>query len=300
MTYIFKISFFYLLSISVAYAQLNVVTTTPDLAFLVKKIGASRVEVESLLSGSEDPHFVDVVPVFISKVIKADIVCSVGLDLEVGWLPRVLSRSAKSHLQAGGKGLCVAADSVKVMDKKDGPVDRSMGDVHSAGNPHYTLGPSYFAQAGQAILNALILNSPQDKDYFTKNYETLKEDLKNLRNELRAKLQNKSVKFLMEYHKDFSYFFEDYGLSSFGALEEVPGVPPAAGRMANLSIEAKSQGIKLVLASHVSPERVLKRFCSLADCRYIQVPTMMTSVGKFSDYFTLQRWLVDEILKHAP
>jgi zinc/manganese transport system substrate-binding protein len=296
------VSFFlFLLFSGNSFATLKVVTTTPDLAWLVSKIGQEHVEVESLLTGSEDPHFVDVVPAFISKVMRADIVCSVGLDLEIGWLPRVLSRSARSHLQSGGKGLCVTGEAVSVLEKIEGRVDRSMGDVHSAGNPHFSLGPTYFGQAGQAVLEALIRNNPAQEEAFRKNYQTLIGDLKKLREELRHKLHSsKSKVSLMEYHKDFTYFFHDYGLNSHGAIEEVPGVPPAAGRIASLSAEAKNNEVRLVLASHVSPVRVLTRFCSLVGCSYIQLPTMMTVSGPFSDYFNLQRWLVDEILKHAP
>lgn len=288
------------LSLPTLEAKIKVMTTTPDLAWLANQIGKEHVEVESLLSGSEDPHYVDVVPSFISKVMKADIVCSVGLDLEVGWLPRVLARSARSHLQPGGSGVCVVSDSVEALDKIEGKVDRSLGHVHAAGNPHFTLGPSFMAQAARTVYENLVKIKPLEKEAFEKNFQALEVSLSELKNELTSKLNPVSTNFfLMEYHKDFSYFFYDYKLLSFGAIEEVPGVPPSAGRIAERASEAREKGIKLVLASHVSPMKVLTRFHSIAGTKSIQVPTMMTTDGPFSDYFYLQRWLVDEIVKHA-
>ena len=128
--------------------SLRVVTTTTDLAWLTKQIGGDEVEVTSLLSGEEDPHYVDAVPRFIHLVANADIVCVVGMDLEIGWMPKVLSKSANAQVQPGGKGYCETGKGVEALDVITNDVDRSMGDVHPDGNPHFQLSPLHMAQAG--------------------------------------------------------------------------------------------------------------------------------------------------------
>ena len=102
---IFKTILLLLIS-SISYAKINVITTTTDLQWLTKQIGGEKVKVESLLNGTEDPHYLDAMPHFISKVANADMFCLVGLDLEVGWAPKILSRSGNKKVQPGGKGYC--------------------------------------------------------------------------------------------------------------------------------------------------------------------------------------------------
>jgi zinc/manganese transport system substrate-binding protein len=135
---------------------LRVVTSTTDLAWAVRDIGGSRVVAESLLRGTEDPHFVDARPDYVAKVIRADIVCFVGLDLEVGWLPKVLAKSGRREIQSGGQGYCDASRRIEVLEKVNGGADRSQGDVHPGGNPHYWLSPVAMAQAGLETMRAII------------------------------------------------------------------------------------------------------------------------------------------------
>ena len=121
------------------------------------RFGREKVQVVSLLEGNEDPHYVDAMPNWISKVSNADVFCFVGMDLEIGWaLPKVLSKSGNAKVQSGGKGHCNAGASVKALEVPYGKIDRSMGDVHSGGNPHYHLGPTYYLQAADGIFSVLM------------------------------------------------------------------------------------------------------------------------------------------------
>ena len=144
-----------------AFSKLKVVATTPDLAYAIKKIGGKRVKVFSLLNGNEDPHFVDAMPSWISKVSKANIFCFVGLELEIGWAPKVLTRSGNSKVQSGGKGHCNVGNYIDALEVPKGKIDRSMGDVHAGGNPHYHLGPSQYKKAANGIFEILVNNDPK-------------------------------------------------------------------------------------------------------------------------------------------
>ena len=123
----------------VALAKVKVVATVPELAWAAAEIGGGAVEVHALLRGNENPHYVDAVPEFTRLVAEADIVCVVGLDLEVGYMPAVLSRSGNAKVQPGGPGYCDASKSVPVLEKATSAVDRSLALKHLQPAPRRSL-----------------------------------------------------------------------------------------------------------------------------------------------------------------
>jgi zinc/manganese transport system substrate-binding protein len=287
--------------------KLNVVTTVPDLAWVVEQIGGSRVSVRALLKGSENPHYVDAVPDFIRLVAEADVVCLVGLDLEVGYMPAVLSRSGNAKVQPGGKGYCEAGKTVSALERPHGPIDRSMGDVHPAGNPHFYLSPKSVSEAAHEITAALERADPAHSAEFTAGLRSLEERLKSLRQKIAAKLQpvldaqvsagNKPL--VIEYHREFAYFFEHYGLKSMGSIEEKPGVPPSAGRLGEVSKAAKAQGVRIALVADYNPAKTVEKFATLAGVRVVTVPTMVQPNGKYNSYEALQEHIADSIAAGA-
>ncbi|OED44043.1 hypothetical protein AB833_02420 [Chromatiales bacterium (ex Bugula neritina AB1)] len=290
---------FKLFSTALAAAPLNFITTTTDLSWLAQQLGGENVQVTALLSGAEDPHYVDAVPGYIHLVSNADAICIVGMDLEIGWIPKVLSKSANAQVQPGGQGYCDSSVGIDALDVISGRVDRSMGDVHPDGNPHYHLSPSHMLQAGENILGVLIKLQPDNAEVFIQNFETLSDSLTALQGEIQTKLDPlKPYKFL-EYHKDFGYFFDAYGLNSVGALEAVPGVPPSAGRLAKTSISAKKEGVQLLVASSHNPTKVLQRFTTLSGVPFIKVSTSIQTHGDINDYAALQHHLAESILQAA-
>ncbi|HWU42342.1 MAG TPA: zinc ABC transporter substrate-binding protein, partial [Bdellovibrio sp.] len=128
MKYIFLMAL--LCSSSLSFAKIKVVATLPDIAEVVRAIGKDEVDVSTLLSGSEDPHYSDARPDYIVKVRRADVVCAIGLDLEIGWLPKVLDKAANAKVQPGGDGFCELGRSVKPLEVPTGVIDRSLGDIH--------------------------------------------------------------------------------------------------------------------------------------------------------------------------
>jgi zinc/manganese transport system substrate-binding protein len=124
-----------------AAAALKVVTTTEGLAALAREVGGDRVEVQSLSRGIQDPHFVDANPILAVKLRAADLLVDVGLDLEIGWLPPLVGQSRNAAIQPGGARRLTAASAVSALDVPSGAVDRSTGDLHPGGNPHFLTDP---------------------------------------------------------------------------------------------------------------------------------------------------------------
>lgn len=287
-----------------AYAadRIKVVTTLPDLAWMVQEIGGERVEAKALLRGTENPHFVDAVPDFIRQAADAKVVCLVGLDLEVGYMPAILTKSGNAAVQASGPGYCEIGKSVTVIDKPSGPVDRSMGDVHPAGNPHFFLSPRSMAEGGQEVVKALSRVDPTHAAQYEKGLAAFKSKMDSLSQEIKTKLEpfraaQKGKPILIEYHKEYAYFLAEYGILSFGSIEEKPGVPPAAGRLAEIGAAAKAAGVLVALAAEYNPTKTLQRFQEISGIPAVIVPTMSQAKGRITSYPELQRHIADSLLK---
>ena len=272
-----------------AFAKIKVVTTLPDVAEVVKAVGGNQVEVSSLLTGGTDPHFADARPDYILKVNRADIVCSVGLDLEIGWLPKVLEKSGNAKVQAGGPGFCELGKAVKPLDVPQGVIDRSLGDVHPHGNPHFTLDPLKLAESGAEVVRVLSQVDSANAGMYQKNYDAFKKQMETLHAQIKSKVKKDKV---MEYHKEFTYFFRAYGLESAGSLEEKPGMPPSATRSAEVAQMAKANKVQVLFATPSAPHKTLERFQELSGIPVVTVPSYIQSSGNGSSIEALQNLLM--------
>lgn len=282
----FKIIFILLFWFSLpASGKIKVVATTPDLAYLAHTIGGPHVDVFSLLDGSEDPHFVDAVPLFIQKTASADLFIEVGLGLEEGWVPKVLQKSGNKKIQSGSNGFCSTGASVNVLEKVHGKINRSMGDVHGEGNPHFHLSPSHYLQAAEKVLACLKAVSPKDEAAFKSQFATLKEEIDRTSADVKNVLAGSRKKVIAEYHKQFFYFIDFFQLPKAEPIESVPGVPPSAGRLSERAQKARQEGLSLVLATDYHNEKVLRKFKELSNVNYVKVPAGQTDQMSRNAYY---------------
>jgi len=130
---------------------LNVVTATTDMAALAQEVGGDKISVESIAKGYQDPHFVEAKPSFLLKLLQADLLITVGLQLEIGWLPPLITQSRNARIQVGANGYLDASQFAEILDVPTGAVSRAMGDVHPLGNPHYWLDPENGRRVAKAL-----------------------------------------------------------------------------------------------------------------------------------------------------
>ncbi len=275
--------------------KIRIVATIPDLGWAAKEIGGDAVEVQSFMQGNEDPHYLDAVPKFVLWSSKADMVCFAGLDLEIGWLPKVLEQSGNARVQPGGNGYCEVGKFIDVLEKIDGPVDRSMGDIHPRGNPHFWLSPKRLAQGARGIAETLAALRPDKADYFFQNLERFQTKMDALSKSNQQQLRNAPM--FIEYHKAFVYWANDMGVRSFGAIEEKPGVPPSAGHLAKIALKAKAAHVHVALAASFNPKSTLDRFSEFSG---IPVEIVPACIQKGSSYEAVQKRLIDAVFIGHP
>src|SRR6478736_182163 len=135
--------------------KLNVVTSTTDMAALAQEVGGDRISVEAIAKGYQDPHFVEAKPSFLLKLRQADLLIVVGLQLEIGWLPPLITQSGNPKVQIGAGGYLDASQFSEILEIPQGVVTRAMGDVHPLGNPHYWLDPDNGRRVAKGIAGKL-------------------------------------------------------------------------------------------------------------------------------------------------
>src|SRR5689334_5935045 len=151
--------------------KLNVVTATTDMAALAEEVGGDHISVESLAKGYQDPHFVEPKPSFLLKLRQADLLITVGLQLEIGWLPPLITQSGNARIQVGAQGYLDASQFAEILDIPTGPVTRAMGDVHPLGNPHYWLDPENGRRIAKGIAGKLGDLDPSNTAYYQEHFQ---------------------------------------------------------------------------------------------------------------------------------
>lgn len=271
-----------------AATKLKVVTTTSDLASLMQAVGGDKVDVTAIARGYQDPHFVEPKPSFLMLLRDADLLAVVGLELEIGWLPPLLDQSRNEKIRPGQKGYLDVSRGVEILDRPTGTVNRSMGDVHPMGNPHYWLDPANAVRIAIQMAKKLEEIDPADTQY----YETRLNDFKIRMNDankrwLAAFAPFKGAK-VVTYHNSWPNFARHFGLNVVGYVEPKPGVPPSPSHTFELMNLMKDQGVKAIV---MEPYFDSKTPQSIADKTGAHLVVLYPSVGGAKtgtdDYFQL-------------
>ena len=267
--------------------KLNVMTATTDLAALAQEVGGDRVNVESVARGYQDPHFVEAKPSFLLKLRHADLLIVVGLELEIGWLPPLISQSTNPKIQVGAPGYFDASRFARILEIPTGQVTRAEGDVHPLGNPHYWLDPDNGLRIAKGIQSKLSEMRPNDAAYFAQRYDAFEQRLKQADQQWQAQMKPYAGRKVVTYHRSWPNFAEHFGLNVVGYVEPRPGIPPSPQHTVELIGQMKREGVKIVM---VEPYFDLKTPNSIARETGGQVLVLTPSVGgekEITDYFKL-------------
>ncbi len=278
-----------------AQGKLNVVTTTEDLGSLAREVGGDKVSVTALAKGYQDPHFVDPKPSFILAVSRADVLIVVGRELEIGWLPPLLTSSRNSKIQLGGKGYLDASQNVRILEIPTGQITRAMGDVHPLGNPHYWLEPGNGRRIAQSIRDKFSEVSPANASYFAQRYSDFDTRLAAAEKRWDATLAPYKGTKLVTFHRSWPNFMERWGLDVIGYVEPKPGIPPSPQHSLEVIDAMKQQGAKLIV---VEPYFDLKTPQSIVSQVGGKVLVLAPSVGgtkEATDYIQLFEYDVTQL-----
>lgn len=281
-----------------ARAEVKVVTASSDLKYICERLGGTEVKVESLASGDQDLHAVEPRPSMVFKLKKADLLVRVGLDLDM-WVDSLINAARNQRLFYGAAGYVDASAGVPLLEKPQGKVDASMGDIHIYGNPHYWLDPANAKIMAKNILAGLKRAAPEKAAAFDANYAAfVKETDERLAGWQRRMAPLEGLK-LVTYHGSWPYFAARFGLDVAGHVEPKPGIPPSASHLDGLVKKMKAENVKVILTENYYP---CKGPEFLAGKTGAAVVTAAVSAGGAKDvktYFDVFEKVVAELEKAA-
>ena len=271
----------------VSAPKLRMVTTTTDLHSIAHAIGGDRVSVVAISAGYQDPHFVEAKPSFILQLQKADIFAFVGLDLEIGWMPLLVDGARNPRIRQGGSGYLDVSKVIPVIDLPAKNVDRSQGDVHALGNPHYWLDPANGRRIAKLYRDKFVELDPAGTSTYDANlrdFETRLSAAEKSWQPLLAQIKGKPV---VAWHTSWRYLAEYTGMNIVGFMEPKPGVPPSPAHLAGLIQTIKRTGAKVIIMEPFYNRKTADLVASKTGVKVLQLPPSVNGIKQVTDYIGL-------------
>jgi zinc/manganese transport system substrate-binding protein len=278
-----------------ALAKVRVVTTIETFADLARKVGGDRVEVKALSHGYMDPHFVEPKPSLVLDLNRADLLVHVGLELEIGWLPPLILGSRNERIQLGAPGNLDASSRIPVLDVPATKVDRSLGDIHPQGNPHYWIPPDNALIVAGEIAERLKAIDRAGSAAYDANLKRFSDELAKRRGAWEKKAAPVRGIKVVTYHKSWSYVSRWLGLQEMGYVEPKPGIPAPPSHIAQLIGFMQREGVKLILMESFYPRNTVQLVAQKAAVRAVVLPSDVGATAEIKDYFDLVEVLVQRL-----
>ncbi len=280
-----------------AQAKLNVVVTTPDLAAIAREVGGDKTEITTLARPTEDPHFVDAKPSFIVKLNRADALLEGGAELEVGWLPTLVQGARNEKIQTGQPGRILGNQGI-AMREVPTTLDRSQGDIHAAGNPHYLVDPENVKIVAQHLAAAFGQLDAANGGFYSANASKFIAALDAKLAGWQAQLAPFKGQHVVAYHNSWVYFAERFGFKIDLFLEPKPGIPPSPAHLASIITKMKEEKARVIIVDPYLNRKTAETVARSTDATVVDVAQFPGGVkGTDGGYIALMDYLVNSLAK---
>ncbi len=269
-----------------ATAALNVFACEPEWASLANELGGERVKTVSATTAYQDPHHIEARPSLIAKVRRADLLICSGADLEVGWLPLLQRQASNARVLPNTPGYFEASAMVERLDIPV-KIDRSMGDIHAAGNPHVHLDPRRIQTIAKALQVRLVELDPAGKEYYQQRFVKFNQRWQQAMNKWQQQASQLKGTRIVVHHRDWVYLFDWLGIEIAGALEPKPGLPTTAFHLVSLKQTLKAKPAKMIVHTTYQNPRGAKRLSQLTGIPVVQLPYTVGGAEHVKDLFSL-------------
>jgi zinc/manganese transport system substrate-binding protein len=280
-----------LLAPAAAQAKLNVVSSYPYISSMVNEIAGNKVNNDTLASGAWDPHFIVAKPSLILKLRKANLLIINGAQQEIGWMPPLLQQSRNNSIQSGQAGLLDLSAYVKKI-QVPANVDRSLGDVHPQGNPHFALDPDNIPRIAAAVSQRLCQLDQGNCASYRQNTQRFKGRWKKAEAGWAQRMKPLKGQKVVQYHRLHDYFLTHYGLNSVNTLEPLPGIPPTPQHLNNIIQQINSEKVKWNLRCVYQPAGPSQTVSAKTQAKLLTLPHDVNAVPAAKDLFGLYEAMV--------
>ncbi len=270
-----------------ASAALKVVTTITDLGSITKEVGGNLVTVTSIAKGYQDPHFVEAKPSYLLNLRNADLFVEVGLELEVAWAPPLLINARNEKILPGNVGFLDVSQGCEILQKVSGTVDRSQGDVHPFGNPHYWLDPENGRMIARNIANKLAVLDPANAAIYKANLAAFETKLTDKEKTWDAMAKGLKSKKVVTYHNSWPNFAKRFGLDVVNYVEPKAGVPPSPTHIESLIKQIKDEHVSLLLIEPYFDSKMPEKIAKETGATLLIFPPSVGAEPDINNYFDL-------------
>jgi ABC-type Zn uptake system ZnuABC Zn-binding protein ZnuA len=270
-----------------AMAQLKIVTSSTDLHDIAVAVGGDKIKATHIEQGYQDPHFVEAKPSFILQLRNADVFAFVGMDLEVGWMGPLIDGARNSKIRAGGSGYLDMSKAIKPLDVPEGKLDRSQGDVHAYGNPHYWLDPDNGRKIARHFQKKFTELDKGNAAVYERNATAFEAKLDAAQKSWAPLLAQIKGKPVVAWHTSWRYFADYNGMKIIAFMEPKPGVPPSASHLASVIARAKETGTKAIVMEPFYDKKVGEMVAKQTGAKLLILPTSVGGVKEAKDYIQL-------------
>lgn len=275
--------------------KIKIVTTTTDMKSIAELVGGDKVSVSSIATGYQNPHFVDPKPSYIISLTKADLFVTVGLDLETGWSPQLLSSSRNTKIQKGAAGYVDASAGVNLLQVPNA-ANRAEGDIHIFGNPHYWLDPLNGKIIARNIVNGLERVDPSNKTYYEGKLQEFNVKIDNKMKEWQNKMTPYKGSKIIAYHNEWVYFETRFGLKIVDFMEPKPGIPPTPSQLVKVIKEVKDNSVKVIISSPYFTTSSSDVVAKQTGVKELTIATSVSAFNEIKDYFGLFDYNIDHLI----
>lgn len=286
-----------------AQAKLKVVATLEDLGWIAQQVGGPGVEVQVLCPGHRDPHTMPAKPSLARKLGQADLLIYNGLELEVGWLHLLVDAARNPRLKAGGPGELDCAEILtgdEILDVPHGEVDRSMGDIHPLGNPHYILDPRLGIKIGHLIAHRLAHLDPPGADGYAQRADKLDQLITAHLDTWRERTQALDLVGIIVYHQQWEYLARWLDLDILAVIENRPGIAPAPRHVEDVIQLGRSTGKVVVLAATWDHKDGARHIAEKIPCNLVIAPCSSGTTNEIAGYLEVFEAIISALEKGAP
>jgi ABC-type Zn uptake system ZnuABC Zn-binding protein ZnuA len=235
----------------------QIVTSSTDLAAIAGEVGREHVAATSFFRGDQEPEIwiEEIFPSWVLRARRADVLVRIGLYADV-WMDTVIEGALNRAVAPGGPGYVDASEGVAVLEVPSGRVDRGLGEIHVAGNPHYLLDPANAPIVARNVLAALVRVAPDRAEIFRRNAADFGARIDAALPRWEAAARPLRGAKLAAYHRTWSYFARRYGLDVVGYCEPKPGIEPSPADIRRLATTMAQAGARLIVHEPVYSPRV--------------------------------------------
>ena len=211
----------------------------------------------------------------------------VGRELEIGWLPVLITQSRNSKIQPGGPGYLDASQTAKILELPTGQITRAMGDVHPMGNPHYWLDPENGRRIAKAILEKFSQMDSKNASYFAQREADFEKRLTEAQARWKAAMAPYNKVKVVTYHRSWANFADAFGLDVIGYVEPKPGIPPTPQHTLDVIQAIKAQNVKVIIVEPYFDTKTPNSIAAATGAKVLVMPPSVGGVPAATDYFKL-------------